>query len=457
MIGLFVITFHLRPPLFHFQLPAVMIKTRTNPSRSTPFLLASDESGNVFEIPELLMTGMSLGKAVIPSPDNLLQLPPNSSLYMLPGRMLVGYDPVIKAYTTVSSYHGKPVFAVAAFLPPGYLSILSSSYRSCDNAPQLPFFCYTAVGWRNGKLYAAGMKIDRDIRQSLTPELVSKAKKRALSIRKKYKKNRLVQHLIENCVYKYECPNACNFVLGRFECPIPVSRSCNSSCIGCISQQSKSSKAPAPQHRIAFTPTVDEIVEYAVPHLEKAEKPMVSFGQGCEGEPLLEPDLLEESIKAIRKRTQRGIINLNTNGSKPSVIEKLCRIGLDSARVSMNSAQEKYYAAYYHPRNYSFEDVVESLSIIKKHRRWLSINYLMFPGFTDHPVEIKALEKLVDKASPDMIQTRNLNIDPEWFISRMELTDFSVKSIGIRQWMVRMKKHFPRMKLGYFNPSFKPH
>jgi len=41
------------------------------------------------------------------------------------------------------------------------------------------------------------------------------------------------------------------------------------------------------QDRLNFKPSAEEIVEFTVPHLQTAPYPIVSFGQGCEGEPLL--------------------------------------------------------------------------------------------------------------------------------------------------------------------------
>ena len=68
-------------------------------------------------------------------------------------------------------------------------------------------------------------------------------------------------------------------------------------------------------------------------HLEKAPDAIVSFGQGCEGEPLTETDLMVKSIKLIRRETARGIVHLNTNGYSAKNLKKLCDAGLDSGQV----------------------------------------------------------------------------------------------------------------------------
>src|SRR5690606_10478179 len=99
----------------------------------------------------------------------------------------------------------------------------------------------------------------------------------------------------------------------------------NARCVGCISHQQTETGVTASQERIAFIPSVEEIAEFTVDHLRNAPQAVVSFGQGCEGEPLTQGLLLEESITAIRKQTDRGTINLNSNASKPLVIERLCR------------------------------------------------------------------------------------------------------------------------------------
>jgi MoaA/NifB/PqqE/SkfB family radical SAM enzyme len=222
--------------------------------------------------------------------------------------------------------------------------------------------------------------------------------------------------------------------------------------VGCISEQPAENEITSPQERIEFTPTADEIVEFTVPHLKNAPRAVVSFGQGCEGEPLLVGEILVEAVREIRKRTDKGIINLNSNASRPDVIEKLCEAGLDSIRASINSAQKKYYDLYYNPRHYTFEHVIESMKIMRKYDRWVSINYLTFPGLTDHPQEIAALEKLISDTKINMIQTRNLNIDPDWYLDKLDLRDLPQEQIGMQNWFSHIQKTFPSIKLGYFNP-----
>jgi molybdenum cofactor biosynthesis enzyme MoaA len=204
-----------------------------------------------------------------------------------------------------------------------------------------------------------------------------------------------------------------------------------------------------------FLPTATEIAEYAVPHLAHASNPIVSFGQGCEGEPLLSAGLIEESIRTIRLQTRRGSINLNTNGSLPAAVERLCNAGLNSMRVSLNSVQKAFYSAYYRPRGYSFDDVLESIMIAKRFSAWVSLNYLIFPGFTDSSAEVSALRKFLRKTGINMIQTRNLNIDPVWYRDALGIGKMIRKPMGIEQWVNTLRHDFPNVILGYYNPTRK--
>jgi molybdenum cofactor biosynthesis enzyme MoaA len=419
----------------------------------SPLIVVSDSKGNIFEIPDLLMVGASVNSIILPDETSIIQLPQSSVLFTLPKRIPIGYDCISKKPVAHDNYRGEPIYAVAAFLPPGYIRTLSSAYHELSEAPRLPLYCYSAVGWKNGRFYVAGNRIDRQMRHEIADESFEIIDKHARIMLKRFPQNRLIKHLVENCVLKYRCPNACNLVLGKWECPIPVSSACNASCLGCISHQKKESGFCSSQHRLDFTPTVKEIEEYVVPHLQKAPNPIVSFGQGCEGEPLLKVNLIEESIKRIRGQTSRGILNINTNASLPKAVERICRAGINSMRVSLNSAQEKYYTAYYQPKNYCFKDVCESIAIADRYNVWVSLNYLAFPGFTDHPSEMAALKKMLNKNKINMIQTRNLNIDPHWFIEKMGLNDLKGKAMGMNRWIHEIKKDFPNVRLGYFNPT----
>lgn len=419
--------------------------------QGAPKLVVSSRSGDIFEIPELEMAGCRLREPLLPQPQELIPLPFGSALFQLPQRRPVGYDRRRGEFVTLERYRGEEVFAVGAFMAPAYTQLLLPAYRRQPGAATLPLFAYTAVGWEAGKFYSAGVRVDADMRQDPAFFNAGLIEKGAAAMLARYPGNRLVAHLVENCVRCYSCPAAQNLVLGRWEAPIPTSPACNARCVGCISKQA-GSEVPVTQPRIAFAPTPEEIAAYTVPHLEHAPRAVVSFGQGCEGEPLLQAELLEAAIRRIRQQTAAGVINLNTNASRPEVVERLCAAGLDSIRVSLNSARPEYYRAYYRPVGYDWSEVVASIAAVRSYRRWISLNYFIFPGFTDDLDERAALEELVIRHRVDYIQMRNLNIDPDWYISQLGLADQSRHTGGLLEWMAQLRAAAPWIRFGYFNP-----
>ena len=419
-----------------------------------PSLVVADKDGNISDIPSLTMAGMSNGRFLQPELQDLIPLPEGSELFVLPDRLPVGCNQDSREPLVVQELpyaRGETVQAVAAFMAPAHTAILSSAYQtSSTNAPVLPLFAYTAVGWHKGHFWVTAFRSDLDRRQDFSQfkqAVIIKETRKKLA---RFKNNRLIQHL-GKCCLTYGCPAARNYFLGRWEAPLPTSPSCNARCVGCISLQT-SGCCRSSQDRIGFVPTPNEIEQIAVPHLEKAEKAIVSFGQGCEGEPLLQFETIEKAIRKIRKRTSRGTINLNSNSSLPEAVARLAHAGLDSLRVSLNSAQPHFYTRYYQPVNYDFGDVLESIKIMKRNGKFVSLNYFILPGVTDSANEFAALSDLLSTCCPDLIQLRNLNMDPEWYLKTLR-HPADEKCFGMRTWIQNLKDRFPSLRFGYYNPS----
>jgi len=415
--------------------------------KHAPFLLYSDGKGNIFEDTSLYVCGRSGWDALPVENDEWIELPTGGQLYELPDRRGIGIDT-----STGEMRLCEKGWAVAAFIPPAFTGTYLAAYETLPEAETLPLFCYTAAGWYDEKFYVTAVRIEKDIRQESEGFDEAKIEYGVKDLLKAYQHNRLVAHLANNCCLTYHCPAARNFFMGRWECPVPSSPACNANCIGCISFQPQEETITSTQDRLQFKPTAEEIVEYTVPHLETAPFPIVSFGQGCEGEPLLMWQTIKEAIIEIRKHTQKGSININTNGSDPKAVKVLCEAGLNSIRVSTNSARENIYTPYYRPNNYEFSDIVESLKVVNSFGGWTSINYFVFPGMTDSVAEYEALRTLIKDTGLKMIQWRNFNIDPDWYLGKIGVTDTG-ECIGIRQMMDLLKEEFPGLKFGYFNPS----
>ncbi len=415
-----------------------------------PTLVLSDPAGNIIDHPSLKLSGRSGDRLLLPQPSELVPLPHGSQLFTLPGRIPVGWDVEKKEFVPSTKIklgvREVECTAVAAFLPPGYVRTLLPATRLKPKAPTLPLWAYSAVGWKDKRFWATGLFIDRN--SHWNPKYFGDdrlLKRKVHTSLSESPKNRLLRQL-SRCALEYHCFAAKNVFFRRWECPLPTSPSCNASCLGCISLQ-PSECCPASMERIRFVPTVEEVLEVALPHLEKAKDSIVSFGQGCEGEPLMQGRLLERSIVELRAKTDHGTINLNTNGSFPDRVVQLCEAGLDSVRVTLNSPHRQYYNQYHKPKGYTFGEVVGSLMQAKEKGIYTSINLLVFPGFTDRDEEVKGLIELIRKTNLDLIQMRNLNIDPDLYLKAMGRGE----GMGISRMTEVLKKEFPSLQFGYFN------
>lgn len=406
-----------------------------------PYLVYCTPEGEIHEEPRL--QALSFGNQPLDTTE-LIPLPDGATLAMMPDRLAVGQKRNGEQQVLPKSRG----WAAAAFLPIGYTRTQLPAYEKVPGMEPLPFFGYSAVASIYGRLYVAAIKTDdprkwhpREFNKRTLARLVSE--KQAV-----YANNRIVaQHA--HCALDYACPTASNLFFGRWEMAIAVSPGCNARCIGCISKQEEE-ELVSPQDRLTFIPTVDEIVEVAVPHLEQAEEAIVSFGQGCEGEPLLQWRRIEQAIKVIRERTDRGVININTNASNPRWLQRLYDAGLDTLRASTISGHPETYTAYYQPLGYSFEDVKESLKRARNAGVYSSINLLCFPGMIDRECEVEALLAFVKETGLQLIQLRNLNIDPEVLLPRMPALDTMGRALGMRTMIEMIKREVPEVEIGNF-------
>jgi molybdenum cofactor biosynthesis enzyme MoaA len=186
-------------------------------------------------------------------------------------------------------------------------------------------------------------------------------------------------------------------------------------------------------------------------HGKREKRAIYSFGQGCEGEPLTNWKLLADATRNFRERGGKGTVNVNTNASLPEAMEPLARAGVNSIRVSLNSARKDPYEAYYRPVSYCFEDVQESIHQAKKHGLFVSLNYLFFPGLNDTEEELKALHALLEETRLDFIQLRNLNLDPQLALELLG-PHFPGPAMGLNNFRKRLRKTHDWLRFGYFNP-----
>lgn len=405
-----------------------------------PYVVYSTPDGGVSE--RRLLRAMDYDGAPLERSE-LIPLPDGASLAMMPERLAVGLDDQGRRQV-VSARRG---WALAALLPIGYTRVRLPGYVQTPETEPLPFFGYTAVaGWR-GRIYVAALKTDnpeRWLARNYDARRLEHLVRRRLA---EEPENRVLAHHA-HCALDYHCPTASNLFFGRWEAACAVSAGCNARCVGCISKQEEEGLV-SPQDRLTFTPTEQEIIEAAVAHLNTAEDGIFSFGQGCEGEPLLQFRLIERALRGVRERTQRGTLNINTNASNPHALARLYAAGLDSLRASTISARRKTYDAYYRPIGYTFEHVKQSLMQARDAGIYSSINLLCFPGLIDCEDEIVALVDFLRETGVRLVQLRNLNIDPEVLWPRIPKPDG--RPLGIRTLVETLKREIPEVTIGNFS------
>ncbi len=410
-----------------------------------PFLLFSDKDGKIYSHPYLRMAVSSLDRLLLAHDKELMQMPKGSSFFYLPDRLPIGFNPKTGGFEVLENFHGRKVYAVSAFPIPAILRLYNPAALIKKNKT-LPLWAYTACGFYGGKYYITAMRIDKRMRQSPHFYDAAAIKKNIRIMLKKYSENRLYRHL-SNCALNYNCLAAKNLFMRRWEAPLPTAKSCNARCLGCLSEQE--SECTASHGRISFSPTAKEIYQVILNHVLLAKEAIVSFGQGCEGEPLMQADTIAKAISAVRSKTAKGTINMNTNASIPNKIRMLASSGMDSFRVSMNSVEEKYYRLYFRPQGYSFRQVMKSIEIAKKLDKFVSVNLFVFPGFTDSVQQTKKLITFIKNTGIDMILWRNLNIDPQYYLK--QFPHKNLKPQGVLNLVNQVQKEFPKLKFGYFN------
>jgi len=442
-------------------------------------LLFADSRGVVYDHPRLLAAARS-GDDLFAPREAAIPLPEGARLCLLPGRRPVGIDPDTGEQVVLSEVKvGRKTLvphAVGATLPPGFTRTLlpaaalpaavPGSARgegdgsrggrkgplvapASDESPVLPQWAYTAAALGDDGPVAFALHTDRRSHWSVashsTDALAPLVKARLAATKNP------VWHQIGKCALHFCCFTAQNTFYGKDEGAIPSSAACNARCVGCLSEQEEG-MPPASHERILRPPSPEEMAEVATEHLARAQgRVIVSFGQGCEGEPLLRYREIARAIRLAREQTARGSLNVNTNGSRPDALAALLDAGLDACRISLNSASPDLYAAYYRPVGYGVADVVRSMKVAKEKGAYLALNLLTFPGVTDREEEAERLCRLVAEVGADQVQTRSLAIDPDVYMAVARDRGGRGRAIGIPALVRALKRARPGLVVGNFS------
>lgn len=419
-------------------------------------LLVALPDGRMVDHPRLRAPVASGGVVRAPAAgESSIPLPEGGSLSRLPGRRPLGVDPRTGEVVAVEDIRvGRRTFvpdAVSAVLPPGFTRTFLPAAARAAGAPELPQWAYTAVGWDDARgVVVHALHTDR--RTHWSPALHSGEDLRQ-RVEERGDGGRLFTQLAR-CALEYRCYTAQNVFLQRDEGAVPASAGCNARCVGCISEQSEGG-APASHERMASPPTAEEMAAVGLRHLAEAEetapgRAMISFGQGCEGEPLTRAHAIARAIRLVRAQTSRGSININTNASRPEALRLLAEAGLDACRISLNSAHPGLYAAYYRPVGYGFDEVRGSLAVARDAGLYIALNLLTFPGVTDRAGEVELLGELIEEFGVHQVQTRNLALDPDDYLALAEGRGAGGEPLGVAGMIRRLRRRFPRLVIGNF-------
>ncbi len=200
-----------------------------------------------------------------------------------------------------------------------------------------------------------------------------------------------------------------------------------------------------------FAPTAAELAGMADFHLGGPDAGIVSFGQGCEGEPLTRDDVLADAVAEIRRAHPAATIHVNTNGSRPRTLQRLIDAGCNSVRISAISFNDPIFRAYYRPVGYSIDDVVECGRVMSGAGGQVCVNLLTFPGVTDSEAELERTVEAVTAMGASQIQWRSLNCDHDWLVEvlaqRGLLPD---DGIGLAAAYHRLVERLPGVSHGNF-------
>jgi len=378
---------------------------------------------------------MSDGSSVGPL-SHAIRLPAGTEVVQLPGRTGVGLDRTGRAREL-----GAGRFAVGAIVPIGYLRMALPAYEEDLAAPPLKPRAYAAVGAdADGELVVSAVALDPDAGAAdgrAAPDLLA----RITATQRDHPSSRVLRQLAR-CAKDYRCRAAANAFLGRHDCALPVAAPRNERPPEVLVLSDETDASPT--EPAAFRPGPEDLAEAGARHLEGGGT-VVAFGRACEGEPLLAVRLIEAAISAIRQRTRVGSIHLETNGSVPTALRRLCDAGLDSVAVRLASARAETYEVLHRPEGFRFADVRASIAVSIAAKVSVALRVLTLPGLTDRARELDALVGLAGDLPPESsLILCGLAADPQRALRIAEGADAPV---GMERMLDRLRTDAAHLRI----------
>ena len=394
----------------------------------------SDRSGRLVvaaDYAAAMADGSSVGALA-----HAIRLPAGTEVVQLPGRIGIGLDRSGRPREL-----GPGRFGVGAIVPIGYLRMALPAYEDDPAAPPLRPRAYAAVGADpGGELVVSAVALDADAGAAdgrAAPDLVAGI----TATQRDHPSNRVLRQLAR-CAKDYRCRAAANTFLGRHDCALPIAAPKNERPPEVLVLNDDADASPT--EPAAFRPAPEELAEVASRHLDGGGT-AVAFGRACEGEPLLAVRLVETAIVAIRERTRAGTIHLETNGSVPTALRRLCEAGLDSVAVRLSSARAETYEAIHRPEGFRFADVRASIAAATAAKISVALRVLTLPGLTDRAQELDALVGLAgDLSAGSSLVLCDLAADPQ---RALQVAGGAEGAVGMDRMLDRLRADAAHLRI----------
>ena len=104
-----------------------------------------------------------------------------------------------------------------------------------------------------------------------------------------------------------------------------------------------------------------------------------------------------------------------------------------SVFTEVNSFQDEFYSRFQPSDSMPLGEALDFSTNLSNPKS--GICYQVFPGLTDHPLEIAAMKNTLQKLGDVAIKLLNLPCDPEWYIEELALLRQHRQMIGMSEWL----------------------
>ncbi len=150
-------------------------------------------------------------------------------------------------------------------------------------------------------------------------------------------------------------------------------------------------------------------------------------------------------IKSIRSLNGDISMYMQTPALTPSLASTLCNAGVNGLWVSTNSFQEDYFDKLHAPSGSKFNNLNASIKAMQDCGGETILDYQVFPGLTDHPREIEAMDAFLSGTAITTLHLSNLAIDPEWYMDELMILALPRDQIGIPAWLEGLHARYPEL------------